>query len=191
GLEPDRVGPEHRATSIDRPAIPVHPDHVDVAGADRDLFLEDLGALVDHRIEQPLQDLLVGDRPARDAQLRRDVDDDLLDVGIRRRVPLLVVLVVAGARLLPEAAELADAVGDRRLHAAAFADAPADVEAGEIAHREWPHGEADVVEHTVDLMGQRALENQLLGLDAALVKHAVADEAVADADQHGDLVDAA
>src|SRR5436190_17202137 len=112
-LEPGLVGPEHRAASIDGPAVAVHPDDVDVAGAEGHLLVEDLGALVHHRIEQPLEDLLVGDRPARDAHLGGDVDDDLLDVGIRRRVPLLVVLVVARARLLAEAAELADAIGDR------------------------------------------------------------------------------
>src|SRR5262249_4757668 len=175
----DRVGPEHRAASIDRPAVAVDPDDVDVAGADGDLFLEDLGALVDHWIEQPLQDILVGDRPPLDAHLRGAVDDDLLHVGTGRRIALLVVFVVAGARLLPEPSELADAVGHRRLRAAALADAPADVEAGEIAHREWPHRKAEVVEHAVHLVRQRALEDELLGLNAALVQHAIADEAVA------------
>src|SRR5215510_12451312 len=64
--EPDRIGPEHGTASIDGPAVAVDPDHVDVAGADSDLLIEDLGALVDHRIEEPLQDLLVGDRAAGD-----------------------------------------------------------------------------------------------------------------------------
>ena len=36
-------------------------------GADGDAFLEDLGALVDHRVEQPLEDLLVRDRALGDA----------------------------------------------------------------------------------------------------------------------------
>src|SRR5262249_61043571 len=99
GVEADRVGPEHRAASIDRPAVAIDPDDIDVAGANGDLLLEDLGAFVDHRIEQALQDLLVGDRPTRDAHLRGDVDDDLLDVGARRRVALFVALVVPGARL--------------------------------------------------------------------------------------------
>src|SRR3989442_5244563 len=97
---------------------------------------KDLGPLVHHRIEQALEDLLVGDRPPRDAHLGGDVDDDLLDVGIRRRVPFLVVLVVARARLLAEAPELADTVGHRRLHAAPLPDPPAYVVAAEVAHRE-------------------------------------------------------
>src|SRR2546425_2360178 len=191
GRQADRVGPEHRAAAVDRPAVAVHPDDVDVAGARRHLLLEDLGALVHHRIEQALEDLIVGDRPARDAHLGGDVHDDLLDVGIGRRAPLLVVLVVTGPRLLAEAAELADAVGHRRLHAAALPNAPADVETGEVPHRERTHREAEVVEHAVHLVRQRALEDDLLGLDPALVQHAVTDEAVADADEDRDLVDAA
>src|SRR3990172_4907356 len=58
-LEADLVGPEHRAAAVDGPAVAVDPDHVDVTRADRDLLLEDLRPLVDHRVEQPLEDLLV------------------------------------------------------------------------------------------------------------------------------------
>src|SRR3989442_8432620 len=65
-LEPHLVRPEHRATPVDRPAVAVDPDHVDVARADRELLLEDLRSLVHHRIEQALEDLLVRDRPALD-----------------------------------------------------------------------------------------------------------------------------
>src|SRR5262245_25068852 len=50
GLEPGRIGPEHRAAAVDGPAVAVDPDHVDVARANRDLLLQDLGALVDRRI---------------------------------------------------------------------------------------------------------------------------------------------
>ena len=41
----------------------------------------------------------------------------------------------------------------------ALADAPADVEAGQVAHRERPHREAEVGEHLVDLVRQRALQD--------------------------------
>ena len=44
-------------------------------------------------------------------------------------------------------------------------DAPADVDAGEIAHRERPHREAELGERAVDVLRQRAFEQQLLGLD--------------------------
>src|SRR5262245_17709688 len=89
--QPDLVGPEHRATSVDRPAVSVHPDDIDVAGPDGDLLLQDLGALVYHRVEQALEDLLVGDVTPGDALRRRHVDDDLLHLGVgdRRAVTLL------------------------------------------------------------------------------------------------------
>ena len=45
---------------------------------------------------------------------------------------------------------------------------PADVEAGEIAHRERAHREAEIVEHAVDVPGHRAFEDQLAGLALAL-----------------------
>ena len=66
---------------------------------------------------------------------------------------------------------------------------PADVEAGEVAHRERPHREAEVVEHAVDVPRHRAFQHQLLRLALALRQHAVADEAGAHADQHRDLAD--
>ena len=46
-----------------------------------------------------------------------------------------------------------------------LAHAPADVEAGEIAHRERPHREAERRQRAVDLLRQRAFEQQPLGLD--------------------------
>src|SRR5262249_41571077 len=80
-------------------------------------------------------------------------------------------------------------IGHRGLHAAALADAPADVEPGQVPHGERPHREAEVGQHRVDLLGRRALQDELLGLVPTLVEHPVADEAVADADQHRDLAD--
>src|ERR1051325_11221066 len=53
-LEANRVGPEHRAAAVDRPAIAVEPDHVDIARAGRDALVEDLRALVDHRVHHAL-----------------------------------------------------------------------------------------------------------------------------------------
>src|SRR5712691_9818643 len=189
-LEPDLIGPEHRATAIDGPAVAVHPDDVDVARPDGLAFLEDLGAFVDHRVEQTLADLVVRDRSALHFGLPGDFLDDALDLGIGlRRAIAAFVLVEPAARLLTEASHLAEAVGDGRTLAAALADAPADVETGEVAHGERAHGQAEVGEHLVHLLRRRALQQQALGLLGALVEHAVADEAVADADQHRHLAD--
>src|SRR3990170_7388461 len=81
-LEPDLIGPEHRAAAVDRPAVAVDPDDVDIARANGDLLLEDLRALVHHRVEQPLEDLLVGDRATLEALLSGDLEDDLLDLRV-------------------------------------------------------------------------------------------------------------
>src|SRR4029434_6169859 len=157
--------PDSGAPSRARPAVAIDPDHVDVAGPDRDLLFEDLGALVDHRIEQAGQALVLADLAAGDALLARDLDDDLLHVRIGNRSAVaFLVAEVASAGLLAEAAQLADAIGHRRLHALALADAPAHVEAGQVTHRERPHWEAEVGEHLVHLVGQRAFEDELLGL---------------------------
>src|SRR5262249_56727296 len=59
----DLVRPAHRAASIDRPAVSVDPDDIDVAGADRELLLEDLGALVHHAVQEATVHLLLSPRP--------------------------------------------------------------------------------------------------------------------------------
>src|SRR5580704_3807712 len=60
-LQSDRVGVEHRAAAIDRPAVAVDPDDVDVGGALGFTLFEDFRALVDHRIEAALEDFSVAD----------------------------------------------------------------------------------------------------------------------------------
>src|SRR5262249_50650563 len=189
--EPNRkVGPEHRAAPVHRPAVTVDPDDIDVARPDGDLLLENLGALVHQRVEQALEDLLVRDGAARDAELSRALGDNLLDLGIGSGGTASAVCIVTGARLLAEAAHLAEAVSDSRRLAPTLADAPADVEPSEVTHREWPHWEAEIVQDLVDLVRQRALEEEPLGLLAALVEHAIANEAVTHTQQDGHLADA-
>src|SRR5262249_21407007 len=170
------------------PAVAVDPDHVHVARPAGDLLLEDLGALIHHWVEQALQDLLVRDEAARDTELGRDLDNDLLDVGVGNGGTVSAVLVVARACLLAKAAHLAEAVGDSRLLATSLADAPAHIEPGKVTHGKRPHREAEVVEHLVDLVWQRPREQESLRLLATLVQHAVADEAVADADEYRHLL---
>src|SRR5262249_60529241 len=101
--EPDLVGVEHRAAVPDRPAVAVDPDHVDVAGPCRDALFEDARTLVDHRENQPLDDLRFVDRPARDAVPGRRFGNELLDFGVgprRARSGLVAVESLAGP--LPE-----------------------------------------------------------------------------------------
>src|SRR5712692_11602126 len=115
-IEPDRVGVEHRPAAPSREAVAGDVDDVDVGGAQRDALLEQLGALVDQRVDGALDDLVVGDRLARHAEPLRLRQDQLFDLGVRqRRAAALVVAVPAGIGLLPVAAPLADLVGEMRV----------------------------------------------------------------------------
>src|SRR5215469_4665257 len=135
-LEANAVGPEHRAAAIDRPAIAIEPDHVDVARTGRDALLQDARTLVDHRIHHALQDLVVRDLAALAPEPGQRLVDQLLDLRIRqRRARAAFILVVALAGLLAEAPGFAERVRDFRLDAAVLARAPSDVEACEVAHR--------------------------------------------------------
>src|SRR6202022_1786071 len=97
------------------------------------------------------------------------------------------VVVPAAAGLLPEAAGLAQAIGNLRVtHVrvfpiAALADRPADVVAGQIAHAQRSHRETELLDRAVDLRGQRALFEHEKRLAEVLLDHSVADEAVAHA----------
>src|SRR3954468_15569303 len=129
--KPDLVGVKHRSAAPDRPAIAVDPDHVDVARPVGDALLEDARALVDHREDQALEDLLFVDRAALDAEPVRGVDDDLLDLRIGdRRARAALVTEIAGAGLLAKPPHLGERVGNLGALSAALADAPADVDAG-------------------------------------------------------------
>src|SRR5262249_8219416 len=142
--EPDLVGVEHRAAAPHRPAVAVDPDHVDVAGPIGEALLEDARALVDHRIDHALEDLLLVDFPPRNPERLRGLDDDLLDLGIgRRRARAGLIDVIAPAGLLAVAPGLAQRIGDLGAHPAGAANAPAHIEPGEIAHRERAHREAE------------------------------------------------
>src|SRR6516164_8527650 len=71
------------------------------------------------------------------------------------------------AGLLAEAAGLAQRVCDLGAHALCLAHAPTHVEAGEIAHGERPHRKTEFADGAVDLVRQRAFEQEPFGLDAA------------------------
>src|SRR5580692_13081 len=103
----------HRPAAIGREAVAVEPDHVDVAGAQRQPFLEDFGTLVDQRIKTALENFAVVDRPPRNAELGSRREDQGLDrvIGLRRALALFVA-VPAGAGLLAEPSLLAQTVGD-------------------------------------------------------------------------------
>ena len=84
---------------------------------------------------------------------------------------------------------LAQGVLDHRFFAAAFADQPADIEPGQIHHRERPHRQSEFDQCRLDLLRQRPFEQQPFGLDRAARQHPVADKAIADADHRWDLAE--
>src|ERR1019366_10661470 len=136
------------AAAIDRPAITIEPDHIDIARTRRDLFLQDPRAFVDHRIHHALENFVVADHAALAPEPLQGLVDQLLHFRIgQRRARSALVFVVALAGLLAEAAGFAQRVGDFRLDAAILARAPADIEAGEIAHRERTHRHAEFCHH--------------------------------------------
>src|SRR6266496_538421 len=57
------VGIEHRSAAIRRKAIAGEIDHVDVGGAQRDAFLQNVRAFVGKRVDAALDDLVVRDLP--------------------------------------------------------------------------------------------------------------------------------
>src|SRR5579884_782696 len=104
-VETDRVGIEHRPAAPGGEAIAGEIDHVDIAGAERDAFLENLRALIHQRIDRALDDLLIRDRLARSPEALRFRDDHLLDLGVgQRRAAAFLIAIPAGIGLLAEAA---------------------------------------------------------------------------------------
>src|SRR5262245_60445242 len=55
-VQSDSVGVEHRPAAVRREAVAGEVDHVDVGSAQRDSFLEDVGAFVDQRVDEALHD---------------------------------------------------------------------------------------------------------------------------------------
>src|SRR6185369_3910078 len=88
------VGVEHRPAAVGREAVAGEVDHVDVGSAQRDAFLEDVGRLVHQRVDQPLDDFLVGNLPGLDVFLLPVVGNYLFDFGIRYRLAVGQVVLV-------------------------------------------------------------------------------------------------
>src|SRR5947208_5172689 len=142
-VQPDGLGVEHRPAAIRRKAIAGEIDHVDVGGAQRDPFFQDIRAFVHQRVDAALDDFLIRDRARLDAELGAVIGDELVDLRVdHRNAAARAVAVEALAGLLPEAALLSDEVGDlgvdeiRALLVTALPDLPADVLARHVVHRE-------------------------------------------------------
>ena len=188
---------EHRPAAETRKAVAVDVDDVDVAGAQRDAFLEDLRAFIDQRVNATLEDFLVADLAALDARLLRGFDDKVFDDGIRNRIAVArFVTIPAGTRFLAEAAKFAHLVrhpGITQVRwprcSLALADVPAHVEPRQVADPERTHGEAEILDDLVHLLRQSAFLEQEPRFAEITVQHAVADETVAHAGDDADFLD--
>src|SRR6218665_2919622 len=107
-----RVGIAHGPAAVEREPVAGQVDHVHIGGTQRNAFLDDLRGLVHQREHQALHDFLVADLARRDAE-RGAVLLQHLGHHLRRdRIALArLVVVPTGARLLAEAAQLAQQVG--------------------------------------------------------------------------------
>lgn len=80
-------------------------NQIEIAGALGNLFRQDLGALIDQRVDGALDNFTVGDHPPHNAGLGRAAGDHLLDLRIAvRRSAAGLVAIKASATLLAEAA---------------------------------------------------------------------------------------
>src|SRR5262245_41832366 len=86
----DGVCVEHRTAAIAREAVAGAPDHVDVAGALCDAFLEDAQPLVQQREDAAFLDFLVGMQALLDAELGGTLLQDL--DGLRIVMPRAIAL---------------------------------------------------------------------------------------------------
>src|SRR4029079_5065246 len=109
------IGVEHRSAAPRRKAVAIQVDDVDVRGALGEALVEDPRPLVDQRVDTSFDDLVVAERPLRDAGLPRRRANQRNHLGIRGRLALIVVEVPALAGLLTDAAHLVQLIGDQRL----------------------------------------------------------------------------
>src|SRR5713101_2506377 len=153
------IGIVHRAAAPDWPAIAVHPDDVDVARPAGDALLENAGTLIDHRENHAFDDFLLRDRPPVEAEPGRGLHYSSFDLGIGCRLARSgIITKIALPGLLAEMSGFAKHILDRGAFAPPLADAPADIEPGEIHHRARPHREAEPDDRGIDFLRQRSFE---------------------------------
>ena len=181
---------------MQREAVAGQVDHVDVGGAGSNAILQYARTFVHQCVDATRDDLFITDLARRDAQFLAILFQHLLDFRIGQRLAVArLVEVPALAGLLAVAAKFAKTVGKFRIadrglfDIAALADGPADVVAGQIAHAERAHGHAPFLHGLVDLRRRGAFFQQKSGNAAVVLDHAIADEAVADAGDHGRFLD--
>src|SRR5215469_6579852 len=186
--EAEAVGVVHRSAAPYRPAVAVNPDHVDVAGAAGDTLIEDPRPFVDHRQDHALDDLFLADRPPVHAVASGGIEDDFFDLGVReRRARSRFITEVSLPGFLAEMSGFAESIFYQSVLGAALADAPADIEPGQIHHCARPHRKPEPGHRSIDLLRQRPFEQQFFRFYRPARQHPVADKPVTYADSHRHL----
>src|SRR5580658_117087 len=191
--QPGLLPPEHRAAPVGGKPIAVDVHDIDVTRANGDALIEDAGAFVDQRVQQPVEDLLIRHAAPLDAQLARDALDERRHLRIgNARAP--VVAVEALAALLTQAPGGHQMLEDRRpaligRELACLADRKPHIIPRQVTRGERPHGKAESLDGAIDLLDGCALFEQKFRLGPVVHEHAVADEAIAVAGENGDLAE--
>mmetsp|Transcript_48779 Transcript_48779/g.130929 ORF Transcript_48779/g.130929 Transcript_48779/m.130929 type:complete len:400 (-) Transcript_48779:383-1582(-) len=185
-----------------REAVAEDVDDVDVRGALGEALLQDPEALVDEGEEQALDDLLIGDLASLVTLGLTDLRDLRDDLGVHHLVAALVDedAAACGAdlgvgRLQAEAVVLAEPIHELvgthvglclLIHiSGCLALLPEELLAHQVAQAHRSHGHAELFGNTLHLLDRGTLLDNLLGFRSVGSDHAVADEAIAIADEHG------
>mmetsp|Transcript_85964 Transcript_85964/g.219082 ORF Transcript_85964/g.219082 Transcript_85964/m.219082 type:complete len:400 (+) Transcript_85964:91-1290(+) len=197
---------EHGPSLNRREAVAENVHDVYVGRALGEAFLEDSESLVDQGEEQALDDLLIGDLASLVALGLTDLRDFRDDLGVHHLVAALVDedAAACGADLgigclQAEAVVLAEPIHELvgthvglclLIHiSGCLALLPEQLLAHQVAQAHRSHGHAELFGNTLHLLDRGTLLDNLLGFRSVGRDHAVADEAIAIADEHGLLAE--
>src|SRR5207302_10218918 len=132
----------HRAALVGREPVAVHIHDVHVAGAYGDALFDDARAFVHQRVQQPVEDFLIGDLTALDGKMARYRLDERHHLRVRGARASLVT-VEALTRLLTASSLAHQALEDRRAaligrQPAARGDSQAQIVPGDAPYRQCP-----------------------------------------------------
>src|SRR5258708_25515216 len=169
-FEHDGVGVLHRTAAMGGESVAVEINYVDVRGAQRVAVLQNARTLVNQRIEATVCDFPCRYLTLHNARFVDPFANEFSHEGVRRLTALLAVFVPACAGFLAVPAEFTKAIFGKRLTNAGyfqvaifFADAPADIEARDVAGGQGPHGHAEAGTGRVDGFGSRTFLDEDLG----------------------------
>src|SRR5262249_5122432 len=192
--QPYGISIPHRAAPMDREAISIQVDDVDIDRSERVALFQDSGSLVDQGIDAAIDNLFGRDLPLLDPGFGGPFSDQVGHFRVAVGPAILIILVPARAGLLPVTAHLTQPVLGNRLAFTGLlqmpvllANAPPDVQSGEVSSRHRPHRHAKVIKRFVDCFDACPFLDQKLRLSPIRTKHPVTDKSSTIADQHSYL----